>query len=257
MMKNTCNIFRKSAYKILMFIGTHQDRTLTFQTQIANELDMKITTVNYHITKFKQEGLIKEDLKLTEKGFKAFKFLWENENKKVLRAHNIQVKFNVIKCPSSFPLCFSKSIYQPLTNNKYRGLKTKLNGFTVMFYSPKKIVCVLPDIYGDNNEEISSTVQLLIPQLKEILENEFQGIKTDNYELAKIQTMHIAVLNSVIAKSYLLKGFTYEGKDTAIDNSKGKPENEATNPSTALNNIEELMEKEEKQRGKKLISESI
>lgn len=240
MKKKTCNIFRKRSQDILLFIGTHQDGSLTYQMQIARELKSSITTINYWVSKFKQEGLINKQLKLTNKGLNLFKFIWDNLDSQKLRAHNIQVIFQVTKCPSAFPDCFSKGIYQPLSNNKYRGIKTILRGFTCMFYSPKKIVCVLPDIYANSDEEISSQIQLIIISLKAILEDEFVGVKLGGYKLAKIQTMHIAVLNSLIAKSYLLKGFTEENKEFAIDNSHGIPEIELTNPNNVLRDIMDL-----------------
>ena len=241
MIEKSCNFSCKIAYKIFMYLGINQDGSLVYQTQIARELKTPMSTVNYWVTKFKLEGLIDKYLKLTDRGFKAFKFLWQNENKKILRAHNIQVMFKVINCPKNFPDCFSKSIYQPLTNNRYKGLKTELNGFTVMFYSSKKIVCVIPDIYGDSDDEISSSVQVIIPGLRKLLEAEFTKIELGDYEIAKIQTMHIAVLNSIIARKYLLRGFTKENKDYAIDNSHGIPEIELTNPDTALRDIMDLV----------------
>jgi DNA-binding MarR family transcriptional regulator len=241
MRKINRNFFSKSTCKIFLFIGERQDGSLTFQTQIADELKTPITTINYHITKLKVVGLINKYLELTNTGKKLFKALWENKNKALLRAHNIQVVFKVIKCPYPFPNCFSKSIYQLTTNGKYNGIKTELDGITVMFYSGKKIVCVFHDIFGNTDEEISSTVQTLIPQLRDLLENEFLGIKLGDHEIARIQSMHIAVLDSYIAKKYLLKGFTKENKEFAIDKSHGVPEVELTNPSTALKDIMDLL----------------
>lgn len=241
MPERICNIFCNSAYKIFIFMGVHQDGSFTHQTEIAREKKMPPSTVNYHITKFKQEGLITKHLKLTDKGWQLFKYLWEHLDKTELRAHNIQVKFEVVKCPKHFPDCFSKDIYQPLSNKKYRGIKTVLKGFTCMFYSPKKIVCVLPDIYADTDEEISAQVQLLIPNLIFILEEEFAGVKLGDHTLAKIQTMHVAVLDSIVAKNYLIRGFTQENKEYAIDNSNGIPETELTNPNTALKEIMDLL----------------
>ena len=246
MKSKVCNIFCNRAYEIFLFIGIHQDGSFTYQTEIAREKKMVISTVNYHITKFKQEGLINKQIKLTDKGIKLFKYLWENMDKKELRAHNIQIKFEVIKCPSNFPDCFSRSVYQPLSNKRYRGIKTVLGRFTCMFYSPKKIVCVLPDIYANNDEEISSQIQLLTPNLILILEEEFNGIKLGDYELARIQTMHVAVLDSIIAKNYLIKGFTKENKDYAIDNSNGISEVELTNPKNALRDIMDLLDLDNK-----------
>jgi len=241
-MKNRFSINFRNGIRYFLFIGLHQDDGLiTYQTQIARELKKPNTTVNYWITKFKDKGLIDKQLKLTSKGNRAFLFLWKNENKSILRAHNIQVKFRVIRCPENFPDCFSKSIYELITNERYRGIRTQLDGITVMFYSPKKIICVLKDIYADTDEEISSAVQVLIPELRELLEYEFQGIKLGDSELARIQTMHIAVLDSIIAKDYLIKGFTKENKDYAIDNSHGIPEIELTNSGNALKDIMNLL----------------
>jgi DNA-binding MarR family transcriptional regulator len=246
---------RKSSalpYKIFMYIATHQEGDLLYQKSLEEHLNAPYTTINYHITKFKQEGLISIYLELTDKGKKLFKYIWENCDKKLLRAHNIQVKFNVFKCPRNFPEVFSKLIYQPITNKKYKGIKAELNGITLMFYSPKKIVCTLKDIYADNDEEISSAIQILVPDIKKLIELEFEGVVIGGCELAKIQSMHVAVLDSIIAKNHVIKGFTLENKDYAIDRSKGRYEVELTNPSNALRDIMDLVFLENK--AKKILS---
>jgi hypothetical protein len=230
-----------------LYIGLHQNGDLTFQNEVSEHFKIPLTTLNYHITKFQDEGLIEEmhGLNLTDDGKKLFKYMWENTGKKELRAHNIQIMFRVIICPKHFPECFSKSIYQFFSNGKYRGIKTELKNMIVMFYSPRKIVCVLRDIYGNTDEEISGAVMLLIPEIYKILEKEFEGIKIDGYEIGIIQKMHIAILNSIIAEKYLLKGSTEENKEFAIDNSNGIKELELTEPSTALRDIMELLGLEE------------
>jgi len=242
------SFFRKRGalpYKIFLYIGLHQNGDLTFQNEISKHFKIPLTTLNYHITKFKGEGLIKNGLNLTDDGKKLFRYMWENIGKKKLRAHNIQIVFNVVICPSYFPDCFSKSIYQFFSNSKYRAIKTELRGMTVMFYSPKKIVCVLRNIYANNDEEISSALQLVITEIKSLLEKEFEGIKINGYEIAKIQKMHIAVLNSVIAEKYLIKGATEENNKFAIDGSDKGREIEITEPSTALRDIMDLLELDE------------
>ena len=159
-----------------------------------------------------------------------------------LRAHNIQIKFRVIKCPNGFPNCYlRKGIYEPCTNRRYSGLKTELLGCKVMFYSPRKIICVLPNIYTNTDEEISSRIMLVVSDLKEALEQEFEGIRIDDYEIARIQTMHVAVLNAIIAKTFLIKGLTYSSKKIAIDKSHGIPEIEITDPAVSLDYIEKLL----------------
>lgn len=238
------SFFRKAstlAYKIFLYIGLHQGGGLTFQKEIAEYFHIPLTTLNYHITKFEGEGLLEGGLNLTSEGKTLFKYIWENVGKKRLRAHNIQIIFKVLSCPRYFPDCFSKSIYQLFSNGKYRGIKTVLRDITVMFYSPNKIVCVLRDIYADSDDEITAAVQLLAPEIKNLLEKEFPGVRIDNYEIAKIQKMHVAVLNSVIAETYLLGGSTEENKVFAIDDSHGNKEIELTEPSKALHEIKLLL----------------
>jgi hypothetical protein len=242
------SFFRKrypSPYQIFMFIGLCQSKGLTYQTEIAKHFKIPLTTLNYQITKFKQEGLISKGLNLTPKGEKLFKFLFLNYDCKKLRAHNIQLKFKVIRCPQKFPDCFSKSIYQYFSNKRYRGIKAELKGMSVMFYSPHKIIVVLKDIYANTDEELSSSIQLLATEIKEILEQEFKGIILEGHEIAKIQSQHVAILDSTLAESYLLKNFTEENKDFAIDKSHGVSEIELTNSATALRDIMNLLRLEE------------
>ncbi len=239
------SLVRNLPYQILMILGSNINGEIIYQKQIANKLNKPLTTINYHITKFKQEGLINKDLSLTQKGLVIFKKLWDNVDKPILRAHNIQVVFKLSECPPNLPESIqgTKSIYSPLNNKKYRGIKTIIKGFTCMFYSKEKIVCCLPQIYAENDEDICFQIQSLISDLISILEDEFSGIKIKGYKLAKIQSMHIAITNSYIAKSYLLlKGFTEENSEFAIDSSHGTPELEITNPEKALSYIEPLKE---------------
>ncbi len=245
------SLLRNVPYNIFLLLGTNINGEILYQKQIADKLNKPLTTINYHITKFKREGLITDTLELTDKGNKLFKRLWDDMEKPKLRAHNIQIVFKLIKCPEDFPNCFKgeTTIYSPFENGKYRGIKTILKGVNCMFYSKSKIVCTLPQIYGENDEDICSQIQLLIPFLKDILEDEFKGIKIGLYKIARIQSIHIAITNSVIARSYLLKGFTEENSEFAIDNSHGIPELEITNPEKALSNIEFLKEFDKEQQG--------
>ena len=243
-MSNTLTFFRnKFRYQIFLWLGANQEKCICYVSIIAREMNVHYTSLNYHITKIKEEGLIDSNLRLTKEGIRIFKFLWENENKTLLRAHNIQIVFKLDKCPYDFPNCFSREIYKPFSNNRYKGIQTTLNNMEVMFYSEKKIVCVLPDIYADNDEEISSAVQLEIPKIKKILEDEFNGIGINDYKIARIQTMSVAILNSIYAKTVALKGFTYEGKNIAVDVSD-TPELELTNSLNCLRDIDMLMKLE-------------
>ena len=228
-------------HKLFLYVGKHQNGELTYQTQIKEHFKIPYTTINYHITKFKEEGLIDNHLNLTNTGIKLFKLIWKDAGIKKLRAHNIQIKFNLIKCPINYVKKYSRDIFKTFTNGRYYGFKGDLGNFTFMFYSKKKIICVLKDIFGNNDEEITSSLMILIGEIKNILEKEFLGIKIEAHNLAKIQTMHIAVLDSYISENYNLRGFTYESKTMAIDESKGRYELESTNSETCLEDCMKLL----------------
>ena len=239
------------AYKLFLYIGMNQNGELFYQHQLKEHFKIPLTTINHHITKFKREGLIKHHLELSVDGQKLFKYLWDNARIKKLRAHNIQIKFKLTQCPKDYVRKYSRSIFQIVGNNRYTALKGSFQGFIFMFYSPEKIVCTLKDIFGDTDEEISSAVQIIVPKIQEKLEYEFPGIGINDFELARIQTSHIAILDSILAKSFVLRGFTYESKKIAIDESHGRPELEATDPETNLNDIIKLLRLERRVTKKK------
>src|SRR3989338_5833203 len=104
--------FSKRAYTIFLSIGANQDGSIASQMDIAREFSMPITTINYHVTKFKQEGLINKYLELTDKGRRLFLIMWNDEALSTkYRAHNIQILFRVVKCPFGFPNNFSNKLY--------------------------------------------------------------------------------------------------------------------------------------------------
>ena len=249
------NFLRKRnslGYKIFMTVGTNQDGKFTYVTQLSEYLGKHNNTVTYWITKFKEEGLIDYGLELSENGKSLFKFLWENLEISNLRAHNIQIVFFLSKCPDDYIERYSSEIFSFITNGRYRGLIGKIFGITCMFYSPKKIVCVLRNIYGDTDEDISSGLQIIASDLKARLEKHFDGITIGGNKFAKIQTSHIAVLDSLIAKSFDLRGFTYEGKYLAIDKSHGRHEIELTDPRVNLKDIMKLLDVDKKEDGRRL-----
>lgn len=241
-------------YKIFMKLGLYQEDKILYQTDLAKMLKKTSSTINYHITKFYQEGLINKKLELTGKGMRLFRYLWENADKKILRAHNIQIKFILRKCPTHYIERYSDKIIQIITNTRYRGFKSQIKSewgnITLMLYSKKKIICVLKDIFADTDEEISAQVQLVSMDLKEKIELEFEGIEIDTYECVKIQSSHIALLDSILSESLSIKGFTYESKELALDKSNGRYESELTNPQNNLGGIEFVKDLEDKIRNK-------
>lgn len=223
--------------KVFLYVGLNQDNLL-YQKELAEHFHKSISTVNHHIKKFKEEGLISHHLQLSPIGLELFAQVWDNVDMKKLRAHNIQVRFNLVKCPADFVQRYSKDIFEPITNGKYHGFKGILHDFTFMFYSTNKIIGVFRNILTDDDEEISSGLQIRAKEIQNILEKEFRGIEIGGFTFAKIQTSHIAILDSIIAHKFDEKGFTYEGKEIAVDKSHEKYELELTNPS---NNLKEIM----------------
>jgi len=231
MKKDFRKIFRKVPYETLMFIGLNQDKKFLTQTLIAREIGIPITTLNYWIkqfTKFDGEGLIHstKNIKLTDKGNKLFKYLWNNlKDSKKLRGHNIVLVYDVV-CGN---VCLRqlRSVAEPFTNKRYEGLKIEVLGCKAVLYSGKKIVVALKDIYTDEGEDIAGVIALLSSQIANLLEQEYKiKVNSSNY---KIKKLHTAVLNSVVAESYIIKNkATFSASGIDIDKSHKKYELEAT-----------------------------
>ena len=182
---------------------------------------------------------------------------WDKTFNKMLRAHKIQITLYLIRCPKNLEE-IRNIVFTPFTNNRYRGLKCELRGCEIMFYGKKKAVVVIPDIYGNNDEEISAAITDFISQLIEVLEEEFEGLKVDHYKPARFTSMHVAILDSVIAESFLLdKKHCYPNGGVAIDCSHKRPELEAEKGGTALEDIEVLVKYEELARENKELKKRI
>jgi len=247
--KMFCNPTSNS-FKIFLYLATHQQEAFLYKSTLSRLLKIKYTTLNYWITKFQQEGLIERNFKLTAVGNKIFEFIWNGKDINLLRAHNIQLKFILSACPVNYVEKYSDKIFTEFTNKRFRGLRGEImldwGKITIMIYSRKKIICVLNDIFGETDEEISGTLCLILPSITSLIEKRFPGIKISNCIPARIQTSHIAYLNSTLAKKFRIKGFTYEGEDLAVDGSNGDNETETTNPKTNLRGIELVKEIESK-----------
>ena len=105
----------------------------------------------------------------------------------------------------------------------------------------------------EEKEDILSTIGLTCSKLKNLLEKEFKGIKIDGYNLATITTMHIAKMNTEIAKSFIFNVGNYKSKKIEIDQSKGVPEIETIDPKTAVYDLEII---EEMEKIKKILTKT-
>jgi len=248
----------KNQMLVLFYIASLEAWKIVTQTDVANALNKPITSLNYHFTKLRQEGLLNKQNNLTDKGKKVLRYLkhWDKTLDKKLRAHKIQITFFIAKCPDLNGV--RNMVFNPFTNDRYSALKCELKGCTIMFYSRKKAVAVIPDIYGNSDEEIASAVSDFASQLINVLESEFEGLKVDYFKPAKFSSMHVAILDSVIADSFLLeKGYCYSNGRVAIDSSHGRAELEAESGNTALEDIEILVKYESLAQENKDLKERV
>jgi DNA-binding MarR family transcriptional regulator len=246
--------------KIMIIVAAKKDEELLTQTEIARRLDVKISTLNYHFLKLVKGGYIIGYGELTDKGKRYLRFFMRQDKtySKKLRAHNIQAVLFPTKVPAEL-WGKKNTILRPFTNNRYKGLMCELVNCSIMIYSSKKIVVKLPDIYGDDDEVIAATAIEAVEQLLEALKLEF-GIEVKGYDIARFTTLHLAVLNSIVAEKYILKnGHNFKGKKISVDKSHGIFELEAENAATALEDIEVLVKIEdvvaESEKLKEMISE--
>lgn len=238
------------SYKVFLFLATHQDEDYLHKTSLSRDCKVNYTSLCYWITKFNEEGLIDREYKLTPAGNKLFSFIWNGKDVKLLRAHNIQIKFELSACPPDYIRRYSDSVFTLFTNKRFRGLKGKIglrwDEIGIMIYSRKKVVCVVQDIFGEDDEDISGAICEIVPHLVKLIEKRFNGIKVSNYVPARIQTSHIALLDSTVSKRFQITGQTYEGENIAVDMSHGEYEFELTNPKNNLGGIALIKEIEEK-----------
>lgn len=267
MAKEVRTIFRSCTYdidkkllEILFTIASFKKHILISQKLLSVMLKASPTTLNYRVRKLKTLDLIKEDNHLSEKGKKAIRYFkhWDKTISKKLRAHKIQISINLLKLPTNF-FDIKHKILTPFTNQKYRGLKGQLIGSQVLFYSSKKLIVKLPDVFGNTSEEITGAINDCIQQLFTVLTQEFPGIIFDSYEICKFDSMHVAILNSIIAETFLLKeGRCYHGEGgLCIDGSHGGNELEVEELENITENIEVLIKYEDLVRENKKLTKLL
>ena len=249
-MKNTRKIFcnhtptlKTIQQRILIEIARKDEGKLMTQKELSKLLKIKYTTLNHHIQKLRYYGLIDKYNELTDRGIKYIRYFkhWDKTFSKKLRAHKIQVTLNLKRCP---PL--KGKMFTPFTNKRYSGLKAEIKGSTVLFYSQQKAVVNLPDIFGKDDEEIAAALNDSILQMIEILEAEFPGLKVDDFQPARYNSIHIAILDSVFAELYILQNKScFKGKVVGVDKSHKRFELEAESAKSAFEDIQLLVKVED------------
>src|SRR3989344_3026854 len=246
--RNQARMFSEKTRKIFLYCCMSPETFFPSTHNIAKKINQKYTTVHHHIMKLKGMGLINKYNQVTDEGKKFYKFIvgWDNNNlencPRRLRAHNIQIRFLVTKAYKEHKE-FS-TIYEPFTNKRYMGLKAELYGCKVMYYSSKKIVAVIPDIFADTDEDVAGSLLSIVADLKSALEKEFE-VSIEGHKIAKITSLHVAVINSIIAEVFLLQGKIIKTEKIHVDGSKGGNEIEAVDKNTALQDVEVLVKYED------------
>ncbi|MBT3865825.1 hypothetical protein HOF78_01835 [Candidatus Woesearchaeota archaeon] len=245
--------------KIILTIHSMDESLLIKQTDISDKLGVPNTTLNYHFTKLREWGLIDKQNKLTDKCKRILRYWkqWDKDLGVKLRAHKIQIVIYLSKLPKNFE-DIQGYMFTPFSNNRYSGLKTEVLGSKVMFYGGKKAVVKIPDVYGNDDEEIMMAITEFITQIIQVLKSEFNGLKVDSYKPARYSCMHVAILDSIIAESYIVKHkHNYSNRGIAVDKSHGRYELEAESPKNSLEDIEVLVGYEDLEKEKKRFKDEV
>ena len=243
-------LFSKKKMKILFAIACINENEVITQRELSSVLNLRYTTLCSQITKLKQHGLINRKNHLTNDGLEVLQFFnhWDKTFTKKIRAHKIQISINLISLPSNF-FNLKHKVLKPFSNNKYNGLKGIIQGIQVLFYSSKKLMLILPNVYGNNDSEILGAIHSTIEKVQKELIKQFKGIKLGEYEVCKFTSMHCAIVNSIIAESYLLKkGCCFSSDSVCVDNSHGNPELESENLENMFENLDIMITAEQLQQ---------
>lgn len=253
MAKKNCKKDWNSTYVLnenkLKVLRCYDCATPESQQFMADELGMSLSTFSYHLIDLREKNFVDKNNVVTEKGRQVIQYF--DHGDKIpplkLRAHKLQISFKVTKSPTNFKSLQNK-IISCFTNNRYKGYKAMVSGCQVMFYGTSKIVCFLPDILGQNETEILGKIRENVLDLREKIEEEFAGIKLGTYEVAKFESMHIAIVDSEIAKEFLQKSPSHRHGRFAVDNSNNQPELEVEQLDTIGEDLEKIVKYEELKR---------
>jgi DNA-binding MarR family transcriptional regulator len=256
--KDTAALHKKEML-LLLYIGSRPVDEIVTQTDIAKALDEPLSSLNYHFTKLRKRGLLDERTRLTDRGIKALRYLkqWDKTFDRKLRAHKIQITIYLTKAPNNYSE-LSNTVLTPFTNGRYRGLKGELLGCTILFYTSKKVVAILRDVFANNDDEIAAMLSSTVGELIQALEIEFPGLKVDSYQPARFTSMSVAILDSDFAEFFILsKNMCYMGPRFNIDQSHGRYETESVDIQTALADTPLLIAVEELAKERKRLEKEM
>lgn len=256
--RKVCRIAYDLNEKKLQILGCYTSKIILSQKEYSEMLKMSPTTFNYYFKQLQNYGFISKESKITEKGKQVIQYFNHGDKlpPKILRAHKLQISFNVIKTPKDFWKNRNK-LFNLFTNQRYRGFKTTISGCQILFYGQKKMVAFLPDILGESELEVLGLIKEEVNELKEKIESEFPGLVLSFSEIAKFESMHVAIVNSEIAKAFNTnKAYHIHGR-IAIDNSNGESELEVENLHTLGEDLELICRYEDLVRENKFLKKRL
>jgi hypothetical protein len=235
--------------KIILMRGFIPEEELLTQKEISLVLKRPSSSINYNIKELRKKGLLTQLNYLTPDGKVVFlKIKVYHNNTKKLRAHKISGKFILKEPYRDFEEVRDK--YIKISNGKYFGFKLEVKDCTILFYTSNKICFILSSVYGDSIEEIfASAYETYIHPLKNHLEQIFESLKINNYEIASIQMNHFALQHHPLAEVFKEFNVNYSSDRLEVDHSHGVAELETVHKKHSVEDMDKILDYEKVVRG--------
>jgi len=231
--------------KVVMIRGFTAENELMYQKHFSERLHKPLSTINYNVKVLRKKGLLTKLNYLTPDGKIVFQKLKKYlNNTKKLRGHKISGKFILAAPYRDFEAVRDK--YTKISKSpKHRGFRVEFKDFVVLFYSPTKICFYLPDVYSNSIEEIyAEAYDNYISPLKGYLEQMFQGLQINQYEIASVQINHLAYQNHPLAEIFREFNVQYKSDRIEVDHSHGVPELETIHKKHSTEDMDKVLDYE-------------
>jgi len=235
--------------KILLVRGFTDEANLLLQKDFVRLLKKKATTISYAVKRLRKKELLTKTNFLTPDGKVVFQKLKDyHHSTKRLRAHKILGKFNLKEDYKDFGVVRDK--YLQITNSQYRGFRIEFKDCVILFYSPRRIVFYLPDVFGDDIAELyAEAYEKYILPLKSYLEQMFSGLRIDEYEICSVTICHLAFQNHPLAQLFKDFNVQYSSDRLEVDHSHGVAELETVNREHSVQDMDKILDYEKLVRG--------
>lgn len=231
--------------RILLLRGYTPEENLIYQREFAESLEKPLSTINYNIQVLRDRGLLTKLNYLTPDGKAVFLKLKDYINTtKKLRGHKASGTFILSTPYIDFEKVKGK--FQRISKSpKHKGFRVEFKDCVVLFYSPTKIVFYLPDVYGEEISEIYVRLyeDYIVP-LKGYLEQIFEGLFVDEYEIASVTINHLAFMNHPLANCFQEFKFRYSSDRIEVDHSHGVPELETVHKKYSVEDMDKIIDYE-------------